>query len=183
MSSAAARAKAAPVLALFRKIMRAHREKLPPPVRAMGDRYVHDEFQRHLRGKTTEEQWRIFMAEWQHYHSMLSGVADLVGAATGGGSSAGGHGDVSAAAGGAGMTTTAAAATGSCGELAEDVLQAMTPDQRERLERLRLEAGRFGRELLSPEGDAGGSSSSSGGSAGSGDSRQAAADGQGSAPS
>ena len=80
MSGAAssARAQAAPVLSLFRQILRLHRDKLPPPMRAMGDTYVKDEFAKHLQGKTSEAQWAVFMQEWQRYHAMLSGAADLL---------------------------------------------------------------------------------------------------------
>lgn len=153
--SSAARSQAAPVLALFRSILRLHRQRLPPPMRAMGDTYVRDEFSRHLKGKTTQEQWRVFVAEWQHYHDMLAGNADILDAAAaavdGGGGGAPGAGATALA---AAATTTAEAASGSCGELSQGVLEAMTPDQRARLARLREEAGRFGRELLTPEGGA-----------------------------
>ncbi|GAB4813878.1 hypothetical protein N2152v2_000924 [Parachlorella kessleri] len=176
-ASAAARARAAPVISLFRSILRLHRDKLPPPMRAMGDAYVKDEFSKHLRGKTTERQWQVFMQEWQRYHAMLSGNADILAdpaaaaaarqarassgssSSSGGGQGMGAQGpaaDLSAAAAGsaagsaAAQTTVSAAASGSCGELADDVLGMLTPDQRARLDRLRQEAGRFGRDLLKP---------------------------------
>jgi hypothetical protein len=145
MSAAGGSSKAAPVLALFRQIMRLHRDKLPPPMRAMGDTYVKDEFRKHLKGKTTDEQWRVFMHEWQRYHAMLAGNADIL--TDPAAAAAAQAGDVSGA---AATTTVSAAASGSCGELAEDVINLMTPDQRARLARLQQEAGRFGKGLLTP---------------------------------
>ena len=42
---------------------RVHRG-LPPPMRALGDRYVRDEFDRHRAGQTTAAQWHAFHTEW-----------------------------------------------------------------------------------------------------------------------
>lgn len=42
---------------------RVHRG-LPPPMRALGDRYVRDEFDRHRAGQTTAMQWHAFHTEW-----------------------------------------------------------------------------------------------------------------------
>ena len=61
------------LLALYRDIMRVHRQALPPPMRALGDRYIRDEFRRHKEGDTTEPQWRAFAAEWRHYIITLRG--------------------------------------------------------------------------------------------------------------
>lgn len=177
--SAAAQAgagKAAPVLALFRQILRLHRDKLPPPMRAMGDTYVKDEFSRHLRGNTSEAQWQVFMQEWQRYHAMLSGSADLLPdpAAAAAEAAAVEAAGAAAAAGAAraaeaqqappAMTTVSAAASGSCGELADDVLGMLSLDQRARLELLRQRAGQFGRGLLTPEGSEAEAVSAAGGS-------------------
>lgn len=135
--------KAAPVFSLFRQILRLHRTKLPPPMRAMGDTYVRDEFSRHLRGNTSQEQWRVFMQEWQRYHTMLAGNADLVP------DPANPKGPIPPAAPAAvSGTTVAAAASGVSGDMGEDMLSLLSPDQRARLERLREEAGRFGQGIM-----------------------------------
>lgn len=64
------------VLALYRSILRCHRDKLPEPIRPMGDEYARDEFKRHWKEKTTPAQWETFMAEWQRYLDMLEGRGD-----------------------------------------------------------------------------------------------------------
>jgi hypothetical protein len=61
---------------LYRKILRAHREKLPGPLRALGDSYANEEFRRHLKAKTTRSQWQEFGNQWSGYVSMLNGTAD-----------------------------------------------------------------------------------------------------------
>lgn len=61
---------------LYRQILRAHREKLPGPLRALGDSYASEEFRRHLKAKTTPAQWREFGHQWSGYVSMLNGTAD-----------------------------------------------------------------------------------------------------------
>jgi hypothetical protein len=50
------------LLWLYRAILRLHREKLPPPMREMGDKYVKTEFSSHIHGKTSKEQWDTFTA-------------------------------------------------------------------------------------------------------------------------
>jgi hypothetical protein len=61
---------------LYRQIIRAHREKLPGPLRALGDSYASEEFRRHLKAKTTPSQWQEFGHQWSGYVSMLNGTAD-----------------------------------------------------------------------------------------------------------
>jgi hypothetical protein len=61
---------------LYRQILRAHREKLPGPLRALGDSYANEEFRRHLKAKTTPLQWQEFGIQWSGYVSMLNGTAD-----------------------------------------------------------------------------------------------------------
>jgi Complex1_LYR-like len=61
------------VIKLYRQLRCLHRSKLPPPMREVGDRYVKAEFQAHLQGKTTAEQWRLFGVEWTRYQSALRG--------------------------------------------------------------------------------------------------------------
>jgi len=63
--------------ALYRQILRVHRDKLPPPMKALGDSYVQEEFRRHLKAKTTPTQWKEFGTEWQSYLAMLRGEADI----------------------------------------------------------------------------------------------------------
>ena len=62
------------ILSLYREILRTHRTDLPPPMRALGDRYARDEFKRHKEGNTTETQWREFHSEWQKYLLQIKGV-------------------------------------------------------------------------------------------------------------
>eukprot|EP00959_Pyramimonas_sp_CCMP1952_P424911 8900050-Pyramimonas_sp.AAC.1 len=62
------------ILSLYREILRTHRTDLPPPMRALGDRYARDEFRRHKEGNTTEVQWREFHSEWQKYLLQIKGV-------------------------------------------------------------------------------------------------------------
>lgn len=64
---------AAPIISLYREVLKLHRERLPPPVRNLGDGYVKSEFRSHLRGKTTEIQWKQFVAEWRSYVATLRG--------------------------------------------------------------------------------------------------------------
>lgn len=65
------------LVALYRQILRAHRDKLPGPLRALGDSYAGEEFRRHLKAKTTPKQWDEFGRQWYNYVSMLNGTADL----------------------------------------------------------------------------------------------------------
>ena len=65
------------MLHLYKQIRKLHREKLPLPLRDMGDSYARDEFKRHRDGNTTEQQWVIFSAEWRKYVAMLSGEGDI----------------------------------------------------------------------------------------------------------
>ena len=64
-------------LSVFRQILRIHREKLPPPMRALGDKYLRDEMHRHKDAQTTKTQWKTFVKEWELYKDTLSGKADL----------------------------------------------------------------------------------------------------------
>lgn len=117
---------AAPVLGLFRRLLRLHARVLPPPMRELGNTYVRDEFRRHLRGKTTPEQWREFMAEWERYADMLTAAP---GSAEGGG----------------------VAAADASGDMPPEVVEQLTPDQKMRLQRLQLEAQRLRADLLDKE--------------------------------
>jgi hypothetical protein len=76
MSAASnARQGVALILRLYREVLRLHRERLPPPMRDLGDSYARAEFRSHLRGKTTQPQWQEFVKEWQTYVATLQGDA------------------------------------------------------------------------------------------------------------
>ncbi|GIL75719.1 hypothetical protein Vretimale_15245 [Volvox reticuliferus] len=64
---------AAQIISLYREVLKLHRERLPPPVRDLGDSYVRAEFRSHLRGKTTMSQWTQFVNEWRGYLATLRG--------------------------------------------------------------------------------------------------------------
>ncbi|GBF90061.1 succinate dehydrogenase assembly factor, mitochondrial [Raphidocelis subcapitata] len=76
MPAAAAEPGLARLLSLYRQVLRMHRRQLPTPLRSLGDSYVQSEFRRHLKGKTSEAQWREFGDQWGAYLSMLAGRAD-----------------------------------------------------------------------------------------------------------
>lgn len=78
MAAAAQEAAAglARVLTLYRRVLRLHRNRLPPPLRVLGDSYAKSEFSRHLKGRTTDAQWREFGGQWSAYASALEGRAD-----------------------------------------------------------------------------------------------------------
>jgi hypothetical protein len=56
-------------LALYRRILRLHRTKLPFHLRQLGDSYVREEFRRH---KKSEAKWLVaFFREWNGYAQQL----------------------------------------------------------------------------------------------------------------
>ncbi|EWC46783.1 mitochondrial acetate non-utilizing protein 9 [Drechslerella stenobrocha 248] len=61
-----------PPIPLYRRILRAHRQCLPPAGRALGDHYVKDEWRRH---RDIENPLHIieFLTEWQVYAQHLEG--------------------------------------------------------------------------------------------------------------
>lgn len=65
------------LVALYRRVLRVHRDKLPGPLRSLGDSYARQEWQLHLRAKTTPAQWDEFGRQWSSYVAMLQGTADL----------------------------------------------------------------------------------------------------------
>lgn len=113
---AGGRAAATPILSLYRSIVRLHRDKLAGPMRDLGDDYVRSEFRSHLRGKTTQLQWKEFVDQWQTYRAFLSGRGGAK----------------------APMVQTS-------GELSPEVLEMMSDDQRKRMDMLREEARRLGK--------------------------------------
>lgn len=106
------------VRALFRQVLRVHRDVLPGPLRALGDATAREEFRRHLRAATTPPQWREFGRQWEGYVSMLRGRGDL---------------------------------EDRSGELPEDVVAAMTPEQQETLGALKEAVEDLGRSMLTPD--------------------------------
>lgn len=69
-------------LSLFRRIMRLHRTKLPQVHRAVGDRYVRQEFRAmgEAGGKRPkQEHEEQFMQQWVEYAQHLEVEADLFG--------------------------------------------------------------------------------------------------------
>lgn len=67
---------AAALLAGYRTILRVHRLKLPPPMRALGDSFARDEFRLWAASKSSADQWREFGGQWTRYVDMLLGIAD-----------------------------------------------------------------------------------------------------------
>ena len=55
---------------LLRKILRAHRTKLPPNMRSLGDQYVRKEFA-DMRDVTKPEVLERFRGEWEKYIKQL----------------------------------------------------------------------------------------------------------------
>lgn len=132
MATGASKSGAGIILALYRRILRIHVDKLPGPLRDLGDGYVREEFRRHLHGKTNTRQWEEFVRQWTEYAARLSGQADL-------------------------RPPSAAGAAGSAdrsGDMPEDLVAVMNPEQRQMLERLRHEAQQAAGELVQGEVDA-----------------------------
>jgi hypothetical protein len=65
------------VFSVYRRVLRTHRNSLPPPLRPVGDKYVKEEFASHLRGTVTNQQWREFLTEWMQYCSQLERSSDV----------------------------------------------------------------------------------------------------------
>ncbi|KAF8455082.1 hypothetical protein BGX38DRAFT_1249219 [Terfezia claveryi] len=61
-----------PPLHLYRRLLRAHRHKLPSDVRLLGDEYVKSEFRLH-RDVTNPLYIVGFLTEWQKYAQQLEG--------------------------------------------------------------------------------------------------------------
>jgi hypothetical protein len=126
MSSPATRKAMAPILGLYRQILRAHYQQLPTPMRVLGDGYAREEFRRHLEGATTEAQWIEFGAQWGKY---LAQIAPPPGKES------------------AGEGATARGPNIS-GSLDAETVASMSEEQREQLRRLKAEAQSFGRSVL-----------------------------------
>jgi hypothetical protein len=124
--------------ALYRAVLRANRRALPPPLRALGDGYAADEFRRHLRAKTTPQQWAAFGGAWRDYAQRLALSP--------------GSNDATAA------SSAAAASDAFSGNLPDDVVASMSREQRQQLEQLRRAAESLARGG-GDEGDDGGAGS------------------------
>uniref|UniRef100_A0A7S0AQM6 Succinate dehydrogenase assembly factor 3 n=1 Tax=Minutocellus polymorphus TaxID=265543 RepID=A0A7S0AQM6_9STRA len=61
-------------LNLYRSILRAHANHLPPNMRGLGDTYVKNEFRLH-KATTNTEQLAQFYTEWQKYLDHLQSTA------------------------------------------------------------------------------------------------------------
>ncbi|ETI39185.1 hypothetical protein F441_15009 [Phytophthora nicotianae CJ01A1] len=67
----------AKVLALYKRILTLHRQKLEPHMRVLGDQYVRDEFKRH---KSAASKFvPPFMQEWEQYAAVMSDKKDRFG--------------------------------------------------------------------------------------------------------
>lgn len=118
MASQNARTAAAPILSLFRDILRLHRDKLAGPLKTLGNDYVRSEFRSHLRNaKTTRPQWEQFMASWKDYMHLLEGRG-----------------------------SDRAPMVNTSGELSEEVLEAMSEDQKARMQLLKKEVAQLGKK-------------------------------------
>uniref|UniRef100_A0A7S3VMP9 Succinate dehydrogenase assembly factor 3 n=1 Tax=Dunaliella tertiolecta TaxID=3047 RepID=A0A7S3VMP9_DUNTE len=120
---------AALVISLYRSILRLHKDRLPPQLRSLGDAHARSEFQAHLRGRTTAEQWEQFYQAWRGYLLTLGGsdVQPRVGQLDDGTSQA-----------------LAAAST----TFAANLDKYLTPEQKLRMESLRKEAQQLGGDAI-----------------------------------
>lgn len=84
MAGSTSQRSVATLLAGYRRVRRVHREKLPPPMRVLGDGYARQEFKAWIKATgTTSSQWSEFEAQWRKYCDMLLGVADSPAATSG----------------------------------------------------------------------------------------------------
>ncbi len=118
MATTSPRQAAIPILQLYRSVLKLHRERLPPPMRDLGDSLARAEFRNHLRGKTTQQQWQQFVEQWQVYVATLRGE------------------ETPSAGPGAAPQIGA--------EMVSGVYDSLSPDQRKRMELLKEEINRRG---------------------------------------
>ncbi|KAI9911361.1 hypothetical protein PsorP6_009542 [Peronosclerospora sorghi] len=65
------------VLALYKRILTLHRQKLEPHMRQLGDQYVRDEFKRHKNAATKFVP--LFLQEWEQYAAVMERKKDQFG--------------------------------------------------------------------------------------------------------
>ncbi|KAF8068185.1 TOM9-2 [Scenedesmus sp. PABB004] len=104
-------------------VRRAHRARLPGPLRLMADDFLSHEARRHLEAKPTPAQWEEFGRQWSRYVETLNGSGPGGGAGPAG--SSGGSG---------------AGPGGSSGTLAPDVVASLSAAQKQQLAKLRAAA-------------------------------------------
>lgn len=84
MSGDSKRRAVALLMAGYRQVLRVHKEKLPPPMRVLGDSYARKEFSAWASASAaTPAQWAEFESQWRRYCNMLLGVADSPAATSG----------------------------------------------------------------------------------------------------
>lgn len=133
-------------LGLYRAILKVHRSKLPPPIREMGNKYVKEEFKAHFQADTTEQQWKVFLREWTKYFGMLNDANNLGPESLEQWPDQGINSEQHNM-----MAESVTGIIGTSGELSPEALQNMSPEQRERLLRLKQEAVKYGKGVLRPK--------------------------------
>ena len=121
------------LLSLYRRVLRANRLALPPPLRALGDASAKAEWKAMSDAGKREEQnrrppdsaWHTFALEWSRYADSLSREGSPSGPGPSGGHQRG-------------------------GDLTEEQVEAMSPEQRESLAALARAAASASGALLSP---------------------------------
>jgi len=116
-------------LAVYARVLRSHRMRLPPPLRELGDGYARDEFRRlrtkHLKGEVDKQRWSEFLKQWHAYCDALS------------------NDPASSASSSANSSSPLEGLVDQSGNLRDDVVSLLSDDQRERLSKLRDELRSF----------------------------------------
>jgi hypothetical protein len=116
-------------LAVYARVLRSHRMRLPPPLRELGDGYARDEFRRlrtkHLKGEVDKQRWSEFLKQWHAYCDALS------------------NDPASSASSNANSSSPLEGLVDQSGNLRDDVVSLLSDDQRERLSKLRDELRSF----------------------------------------
>lgn len=122
------------LLSLYRRVLRANRLALPPPLRALGDASAKAEWKAMSEAGNREERnrrppdssWHTFALEWSRYADSLSSPTSSSENGEAGSGKRGG------------------------GDLSEEQIEAMSPEQRESLAALARAAASASGALLSP---------------------------------
>jgi hypothetical protein len=116
-------------LAVYARVLRSHRMRLPPPLRELGDGYARDEFRRlrtkHVKGEVDKQRWSEFLKQWHAYCDALS------------------NDPASSASSSANSSSPLEGLVDRSGNLRDDVVSLLSDDQRERLSKLRDELRSF----------------------------------------